>query len=43
MYMYVYVCEYRIKVASYIRFHLKCHIVNSSQVKLAVSSNTAQF
>ena len=36
--VYARVC---IKVASYTRFHLKCHIANSSQVKLAVSSNTA--
>ena len=37
-----YVCEHRIKVASYTQFHLKCRIANTSRVKLAVSSNTAQ-
>ena len=31
----------RIKVASYTGFHLKCHIANSSPVKLAIISNTA--
>ena len=35
-------CEYRIKVPSYIGFHLKCHIANSSQEKLVITSNTAQ-
>ena len=38
--VYAYMCDYRIKVASYTGFHLKCRIMNSSQVKLAVSSNT---
>ena len=33
--MYAYVCEYCTKVASYTGFHVKCHITNSSQVKLA--------
>ena len=39
--VHAYMCEYHIKVASYTGFHLKCHITNSSQVKLAVGSNTA--
>ena len=36
-------CEHHIKVASYTGFRLKCHIANSSEVKLAVTSDAAQL
>ena len=41
--MYVYVCEYGIKVASYTGLHLKCHIADSSEVKLAVILTQCSF
>ena len=42
-YMYIapYLREYHTEVASYAGFHLKYHIANSSQVKVAVTFNAA--